>query len=725
MRNFSSLLLLFLYQFVFAQQKPIIYVDQYIGFKSSNVQITAQHPWGMFSFGPNFHNRFKFDSLIYGFGTVHMSGAGCGQYQTAINIIPTIGEINFKSDEVAEKFKNEISQPGYYENIFINTNIKSKLTATERTGKAIFIYPSKGNIIINLAKKLGNSHTHWSSIRMINDTEIEGMMTESAFCAGESGHEIYFVIKLNKPFISYQFSENEKKIERPAAEQWGGKIAMALSFENQAKDSIELSVAISYTSIANARLNLETEQNNKSFAQIKDEAQNQWNIELGKIKVETPSIADKTIFYTALYHTLLQPNIISDVNGAYPAMNSRKIQFSEFTRYSTFSLWDTYRNLHSLLTLVYPERQSDMVKSMIGMYNEGGWFPKWEHMGRETYNMVGDPAIPVIADTYIKGVKDFDTGAALEGIMKHATDTSIGNKIRPGLKSYLKFGFIPEDKKGEYYTYGSVSTALEYYFDDWCGAQFAKSIGHQKEADKLYAQSQQFNLIFDKETGFFRPKFLNGIWYSPFDPSSHCGEHAADNCWAGGKGFVEGNAWQYLFMLPHGQKELMSLLGGNLKYSEKLDKFFSSNQYMPSNEPDILTPYLYNNVSGQEYKSQKLVKELLSKYYTTQKDGIPGDDDLGTMSAWAVFSMMGFYPVCPGSLEYSLVTPSFDKITITLSPKYYKGKQATICTLNRSNSNIYIKQILHENLKFDKYSINHNDLVNGLSYRIKLTNKPK
>ncbi|MDX2188232.1 MAG: GH92 family glycosyl hydrolase [Bacteroidota bacterium] len=724
MRKLYWVLTILSFQFVFSQQQPIYFVDQYIGFKSSNVQITAQHPWGMFSFGPNFHNRFKFDSLVYGFGTIHMSGAGCGQYQTGINIIPTLGEVNFKSDEVAEKFRNEISQPGYYENTFIKSNIKSKLTATERTGKAIFIYPSKGNIIVNLAKKLGNSHTHWSSIRKVSDMEIEGMMTESAFCAGESGHEIYFVIKLNKPFKTFQFSDNEKRIERPAAEHWGAKIAMALIFENQSKDSVELSVAISYTSIANARLNIETEQKNKSFEQIKNDAQNHWNEELNKIKVDGSNKNNKTIFYTALYHALLQPNIISDVNGAYPAMNSRKVQFSEFTRYSTFSLWDTYRNLHSLLTLVYPERQSDMVKSMIGMYKEGGWLPKWEHVGRETYNMVGDPAIPVIADTYIKGVKDFDTETALQAIIKHSSDTSLGNKIRPGLNSYLKYGYIPEDAKGAYYTYGSVATALEYYFDDWCGGQFALALGNETVANRLIAQSQKFHLIFDKETGFLRPKFINGTWYSPFDPTTHCGEHAADNCWAGGKGFVEGNAWQYFFMLPHGQNDLINMLGGNTKYAEKLDKFFSSDQYLPSNEPDILTPYLYNYVPGQEYKSQKLVKELISKYYSTSQKGIPGDDDLGTMSAWAVFSMMGFYPVCPGSLEYSLVIPVFDKVTISLNPKYYKGKQAIISTLNRSESNVYIKEKIKNEVKFDSYSLNHNDLVNGSNYTIKLTNKP-
>jgi predicted alpha-1,2-mannosidase len=559
---------------------PADYVNTYIGFKSSNTQITAQLPWGMASMGPNFVPRFTEDSInmkIHGFGSLHLSGVGCGQFQTGITFIPTTGELKYSLVDNSSTFSKEITSPGYYKNRLDKFGVVSEMTATERTGIIRMVFPEgQSNIIIDLGQKLSGSPTHWSSIVKISDTELEGYMSESAFCAGESGHEVYFVIKLNKKIQQAEFYEKGKVQYGVSNELWSDKVALGLTFKTSKDDTLEASIGLSYTSIINARINLETEQKDRKFADIKRQAFNTWNEELSKMTVEGGAENDKTIFYTGLYHVLFHPHIISDANGYYPAMNSRDIRKSDFIRYSTYSLWDTYRNLHPFLALVYPERQLDMVRSIIGMYKDGGWLPKWEHASLETNNMNGDPSIPVIADTYLKGLKDFDVQAALEGMKKQSLNTPAGFKLRPGIDKYLQYGYIPNDDKGLYYVWGSVATTLEYTFADWSIARMAEAMGKKDDADEYYRRAKFYKNVFDKETGFMRPKLKNGKFYVPFDPATTCGEKGPDVCWAGGMGFVEGNSWQYTFMVPHDQPGLIKLMGGEKAYVNKLQELFDS-----------------------------------------------------------------------------------------------------------------------------------------------------
>jgi predicted alpha-1,2-mannosidase len=692
---------------------PNKYINTYIGFQSSNTQITAQMPWGMVSMGPNFVPRYKnYDKMqIHGFGSLHLSGVGCNQFQTGVTFIPTQGELLYSKKNNSSTFSNEETIPGYYKNTIDKFNIQSEMTATERSGIMRFVYPEgKSNLIVDLGQKLSKSHIHWSSIEKVSDSEFQGNMEENAFCSGESGHEVYYFIRLSKPAENFKFFHRGKIVEEKADEFWQDTIALGLTFNMKRGDTLEVSIGISYTSAENAKLNLDTEQKGKNFAKIRSEAESKWNEELSKIKVEGSDDTDKTIFYTALYHMLFHPHIVSDVNGSYAAMNSRNILKSDFPRYSTYSLWDTYRNLHPFLALVYPERQLDMVRSMVGMYKEGGWLPKWEHASRETYNMNGDPAVPVIVDTYMKGISDFDVNTAYEAIKKQATNTEAGNKLRPGLYQYLKYGYIPIDDMGVYYVPGPVSTTLEYTFADWTIAKMAEAMGKDADAKEFYRRSDFYKNVFDKGTNFMRGRLKDGSFVTPFDSTSWIQEI-----------YEEGNAWQYTFMVPQDQPGLIKLMGGEKTYINKLQKLFNDDQFMMGNEPDIVYPYLFNYVKGEAWRTQKTVRENLRIYYKNTPTGISGDDDCGTMSAWAVCAMIGVYPVCPGSNQYALTSPVFNKVTIKLNQKFYPGKEFTIDAANNSAKNIFIKSMTLNGANSVNYFIDHKDIVNGGKLTMKLS----
>ena len=424
-------------------------------------------------------------------------------------------------------------------------------------------------------------------------------------------------------------------------------------------------MGVSFVSVENARLNLEAEQQERSFDDIRAAARRSWNDDLGRIRVEGGTDAQKKVFYTGLYHALIHPNVLSDVNGEYPAMESAEIRTAEGNRYTVFSLWDTYRNLHQLMTLVYPERQLEMVRSMIGMYKEWGWLPKWELYGRETFTMEGDPAIPVIVDTWMKGLRDFDMDAAYEAMRKSATTPGAQNRMRPDIDPYVEKGYVPlgfyaRDLSGD----NSVSHALEYYIADHALSLLADSLGRREDAALFRNRSLGYKNYYSPESGTFRPITGEGGFLTPFDPRQ--GENFEPV-----PGFHEGSAWNYTFYVPHDVYGLSKLMGGRRKFIAKLQMVFDEGLYDPANEPDIAYPYLFSYFRGEEWRTQREVNRLLAKYFTTAPDGIPGNDDTGTMSAWAVFSMMGFYPDCPGEPYYTLTSPVFDRVTVTLDRKYY------------------------------------------------------
>ena len=460
-------------------------------------------------------------------------------------------------------------------------------------------------------------------------------------------------------------------------------------------------MGVSFVSCENAWENLNAEQPKlapgvSNFETVRAAASQAWEADLSRIKVSGGTDRDKEVFYSALYHTLIHPSVVNDINGEYPLMEGDGVgRVPEGqTRYSVFSLWDTYRNLHQLMTLVYPEKQIDMVRSMVDMYKEWGWMPKWELFGRETFTMEGDPAIAVITDTWLKGIRDFDIETAYEAFVKSATTEGAQNLMRPDIDPYLGKGYIPlglysADASGD----NSVSHALEYYIADYALSLLAEDLGHSEDAARFRAQSLQYKHYYCPAFGTLRPLQQDGSFLEPFNPRQ--GENFEPV-----PGFHEGRAWNYTFYVPHDVLGLAKLMGGNKKFVQKLQKVFDEGLYDPANEPDIAYPYLFSYFKGEEWRTSKIVSELLNKYYTTRPDGLPGNDDTGTMSAWAVFSMMGFYPDCPGSPTYTLTTPRFDSIEISSGPVIIKngsGIRIRSINLNGKRHNSYRRS--HEDLK--------------------------
>lgn len=438
---------------------------------------------------------------------------------------------------------------------------------------------------------------------------------------------------------------------------------------------------MSFVSEANALLNLETEQRGHTFASLKRKAEEAWEQALSRVEVEGGTPDQRTIFYTALYHLLIHPNILQDVNGEYPMMTSLNTGRTERNRYTVYSLWDTYRNVHPLLSLLYPEMQLDMVRTMLEQYRESGWLPKWELYGRETLTMSGDPAIIVINDTWQRGLRDFDTQLAYEAMRKGATTPGQANLLRPDIDDYVERGYIPLRKPFDH----SVSNSLEYYIADWNLSQFASAMGHKADAKLFAKRSLGYRHYYDKEYGLLRPITPDGKFLSPFDPV--LGRDFEPN-----PGFHEGNSWNYSFFVPHDIKGLAKLMGGERKFVDKLWSVFDKGNYDPANEPDIAYPYLFTYFPREAWRTQEITKRLLSEVYLNAPNGIPGNDDTGTMSAWAIYSMLGFYPDCPGDMSFALTTPTFPRVTIHLDPKYY-AKDKLVIERKGADSDTYFRSL--------------------------------
>lgn len=655
------------------------------------------------------------NSYFTGFSHVNLSGVGCPEMGSLL-LMPTTGEIDVDFKNYGSKYKDETANPGYYSIFLTKYNIKAEATSTMRSGLTRFTFPAgQSNILLNLGEGLTNETGAF--LRKVSDTEFEGMRMLGTFCYNpQAVFPIYFVMKINKKPESCGYWKKQREMKGVEAE-WdaysgkyklytqynkeiaGDDIGAWFTFNTSENEEIEVSLGVSFVSIENARENLEKEQHGRHFAEIHKEARDQWNSHLGRIKVEGGTEEQKTVFYTGLYHTLIHPSILQDVNGEYPAMETGKTMTTKGDRYTVYSLWDTYRNLHQLMTLVYPEKQIEMVRTMIDMYKEHGWMPKWELYGRETLTMEGDPSLPVIVDTWKKGLRDFDIETAYEAMYKSATTPGEKNLMRPDIDDYITKGYVPLMEQYD----NSVSHALEYYIADYSLSTLAKELGKKEDAKLFYDRSMGYKNYYCKEFGTLRPILPTGEFYSPFDPKQ--GENFEPS-----PGFHEGNAWNYTFFVPHDIKGLAKLMGGQKKFVDKLQMVFDKGYYDPANEPDIAYPYLFSYFKGEEWRTQKLVKELLAKHFTSKPDGIPGNDDTGTMSAWAIFSMMGLYPDCPGVPEYTLTTPTFDKITITLNPDFYSQKELVIEVANKESDSDYIKKVEMGGKKCG-FRINHNDLI--------------
>ena len=669
------------------------------------------------------------NTYFTGFAHVSLSGVGCPDLGSLL-LMPTTGELNLDYTQYGSKYKSEVASPGYYSNFLTKYGIKTEVTATPRTGLSRFTFPKgESNILLNLGEGLTNESG--AMVKRVNEREYEGMKLLGTFCYNSQAvFPIYFVMRVSKvpketgywkqqrPMgAEAEWDADAGKIKRYvkyAKEIAGDDIGVYFTFDTQADEQIEVQMGVSFVSIENARENLEVEQKDNHFAQIHQQARNSWESDLSRILVEGGTQEQKTIFYTALYHLLIHPNILQDVNGQYPAMESEQILTTTGNRYTVFSLWDTYRNVHQLLTLVYPERQMEMVQTMLNMYREHGWLPKWELYGRETLTMEGDPSIPVIVDSWMKGLRDFDVELAYQAMYKSATAPGARNLMRPDNDDYLNLGYVPLREEFD----NSVSHALEYYIADYALSEFAKALGKKEDAKMFYNRSLNYKNYYSKEFGTFRPRLEDGSFYSPFNPLQ--GADFEPN-----PGFHEGNAWNYTFYVPHDVYGLAKLMDGKKKFIEKLQMVFDKDYYDPANEPDIAYPYLFSYFKGEEWRTQYEINRLLNKYYSIETDGIPGNDDTGTLSAWVIFNMMGFYPDCPGLPEYTLTTPTFDKVTIKLDPKWYQASELIIETKREKPEDIYIDKMELGGKKLDKYRISHDELVHGGRLQFEVKDKKK
>lgn len=721
--------------------EPTQWVDPFIG--TADYSVThpgAVVPHGMMAVVPfnvtgSELNRFDKDNRWwsapydirnkYSVGFAHgaLSGVGCPELG-AIITMATVGDIMPNRCDHGSTYIDEIAEPGYYATTYDKYGVRAEATASERASIERYTFTKGGeaNILINMGTALSNESG--AMLRRVSDSEVEGMRLLGTFCyTNQAVFPVYFVARISHKAESTGYWKLQPEMTGIEA-QWSGDSGEYKLYRNYAREImgddigiyfslgevapgevVEVKVGVSYTSIENARKNLEAEVACRSFDEVRAEAHNIWNEALGKIRVEGGSDDDRTIFYTGLYHALLHPNILSDVNGEYPAMESGATGLAEgYNRYTVFSLWDTYRNVHQLLTLAYPDVQTDMIRSMVAMSKEWGWLPRWELYGRETFTMEGDPAIPVIVDSYLKGLRDFDVEAAYEAMKRSATTPGKSNTMRPDIDPYIERGYIPvglfaQDMSGD----NSVSHALEYYVADNALARMAREMGDIEFAEELERRASGWRHYYSKADGAMRPIGDDGEYVGEFDPTA--GANFSNTI-----GFHEGSSWNYTFFVPHDVEGLIKYMGGSKVFTKKLWSVFENGYYDPTNEPDIAYPYLFSRVKGEEWRTQQLVKQLLDENYSTTPDGLPGNDDTGTMSAWAVFSMMGLYPDCPGEPYYTLTTPRFERVEIDTD-------HGTL-TITTEGEGDYISGVVLGGKQVNKYRISHDELTKSKELKI-------
>jgi predicted alpha-1,2-mannosidase len=682
------------------------FVNPYIGSDyHGHVFVGANVPFGAIQLGPN--NELKgwdwcsgyhySDSLLIGFAHTQLSGTGIGD----------LGDILFMP--VSDKFQitedNTITYPwqalyshndekvaaGYYSINIKKYNISVELTATERVGFHKYNYKAPGNskLIIDLAYGTGWDKLTKAELKQTSKNSISGFR----FSEGWANDQ--------KIFFHTEFSKDIKNITVITQNERGTNTVI-IEFEGSGE--LLAKTAISPVKIEGAVENLRDELNHWDFEKVKNQAREKWNRELGKIKIETDNTSDKATFYTALYHTMFTPSLFNDANGDYRGANSKNYSNPGYNTYTTFSLWDTYRAVHPLFTFTQPERVNDMVNTMLAIYNEQGKLPVWHLQGNETNTMVGNHAIPVIVDAYLKGFNGFDAEKAFQAIKSTMLMDERGSK-------YLKENeFIPADAM-----YESVAIALEYAIDDWCVAAMAKKMGKTEDFELFSKRAKFYTHYFDKENQFMRGRMSDGTWRTPFDPVKS--EHREDD-------YCEGNAWQYTWLVPHDINGLIQLFGNEIHFISKLDELFTTEEklendasvdisgligmYAHGNEPGHHIPYLYA-FAGQQWKTAERVDFILDVMYSSHPDGLCGNEDCGQMSAWYVFSSLGFYPVNSANGVYVFGSPLFNSATINLG----ENKSFKIKAINRNDANIYIQSAKLNGKSYTKSYITHAMIMEG------------
>jgi predicted alpha-1,2-mannosidase len=667
------------------------------------------------------------DKTIVGFSHTHFSGTGHSDLGDFL-IMPTIGPLKLNpgtADKPHSGYRspyshqNEVSQANYYKVKLDEHNIIAELTTTTRVGIHQYTFPKSDNahIILDMMAGIYNypDKNVWTYMRVINDTLVVGYRQTNGWARNRTQ---YFAMSFSKPFIAYG-SANYSKREvyrgfwgkfnqnKNFPEIVGRQLRAYFDFKTDEGEKVKIKFALSPVSMEGALNNMRTEAKGWDFNKIKAEGQQQWEKQLSKIVIQGDR-ETKENFYTSLYHTLINPTIYMDADGQYKGLDQNVHKADGFTNYTTFSLWDTYRALHPLFNIIEPDRNADMVRSMLAHYDQNPqhMLPIWSNSANENWCMSGYHSVSVIADAVIKGNVTFDANKALEDCVATAR-----HRDYAGIGYYMDMGYIPDEKDGV-----SVSSTLEYAYDDWCIAQMAKKLGNTAIYNEFNKRAQNYKNVYDPKTGFMHPKLMDGTFRKAFDPLTTINQ-----------GFIEGNAWNYTLFVPQDPTALIKLMGGNKRFVSYMDSLFSFNlpdkyfaeteditrdgiigNYVHGNEPSHHVAYLYN-WTDKPWKTQERIRMILPRMYKPTPDGLGGNDDTGQMSAWYIFSSLGFYPVAPASDEYAIGSPAVNGAVINLGD----GKTFTIKVNNQSAKNIYVQKLLLNGKPLNTLSLKHADIMNG------------
>jgi predicted alpha-1,2-mannosidase len=623
----------------------------------------------------------------------------------------------------------EKAKPGYYAVKLDDYNINVELTTSTHVGFHKYTFPESkdAHIILDMVSGIYNYDRKvvWASVRVENDHTVTGFRQTDGWARTRY---VYFAMEFSKPFKTYGLTNNEKLIYRGFwrkfnenenfPERAGHNVKCYFNFDTKNGEAILVKVAISGVSTANALENLKAEIPGWNFDEVKEHVKELWNKELSKITIEA-SEERKVNFYTSMYHAFLSPVVFSDVNGEYRGLDQNIHRSNKFTDYTIFSLWDTFRALHPLYTIIQQKRTSDIVNSFITHYEQSAEkiLPVWSHWANENWCMIGYHAVPVIVDAYKKGIHGFDVKKAFEACVASANYDNYD-----GIGYYKKYGYVPEDLNSN-----SASKTLEYAYDDWTIYKFAQKLGDKKYESEFLKRANNYKNIYDAQTHYFRAKNSDGSWKTPFDPLSVVNQ-----------GYIEGNAWNYSLFVPHDIKGFVKLLGGNNKLITWLDslftfdlpeKYFKESEdvtksgmigcYNQGNEPSHHVPYMYC-FAGAPWKTQERIHQIVDTMYKPGPDGLCGNDDCGQMSAWYIFSVLGFYPVAPGSNQYVIGSPCVNSAVINLE----NGKKFKITAENLSSKNIYINEVTLNGKKINRCYLNHSEIINGGDLKFIMSSKP-
>ena len=702
------------------------YVNPFIGTDfTGNTYPGAQAPFGMMQLSPDnglpgwdrISGYFYPDSTIAGFSHTHLSGTGAGDLYD-ISFMPVT--LPYKEADtplgIHSLFSHdeETASAGYYQVRLKDYDINVELTATERCGIQRYTFPeADAAIFLNLRKAMNWDFTNDTRIEVVDSVTIQGYRFSDGWARDQ---HIYFRTRFSKPFASVQLDtatviKDGKRI--------GSSAIARFDFHTSAGEQILVTTAISGVSMEGAARNLAAEAPADDFDKYLAVTRKNWNEQLSKVEIKSNDIDEKVKFYTALYHSMLAPTIYSDMDGAYYGPDKQVHQADGWTNYSTFSLWDTYRAAHPLYTYIEPQRVNDMVKSFLAFSEQNGRLPVWNFYGSETDMMIGYHAVPVIVDAYLKGIGDFDPKKALAACVATANI----DEYR-GIGLYKKYGYVPYDVTDHYNSENwSLSKTLEYAYDDYCIARMAEKLGEKQIADEFDKRSLNYKNVYNSQTTFMQPRNNKGSFIENFSPDDYTPH------------ICESNGWQYFWSVQQDVDGLISLVGGKERFAQKLDSMFTYNpsadedlpifstgmigQYAHGNEPSHHVIYLFNAI-GQPWKTQKYAAEVMHELYKNTPAGLCGNEDCGQMSAWYVFSAMGFYPVDPISGKYEIGTPMYPEMKMHLA----NGKTFTILAPAVSKENIYIQSVKLDGKPYDKSYITHEQIMNGSIFEFEMGNKP-